>query len=1291
MRLALLALIIVVLAAGCVTPSQKLGCCLKANMSQGCVLYNVSATSAEPRDLTSNTTTIPCSNTTGCNVTVAGNNYLIPICTEDDLAGCTSPECTAMVCGDFAYKPRVSPGIGSIGELEGDVPPNLEEEAVAFQFYKAQCRFIPMDADLRQIMKTSKSQINVFRLGVGGSFDEFDQYRYFFPVSDKFCNINPATDDNDLRVDRYMNFLRGDGTNYLNPETDITENCVDGSGDPPPMTFSESASSVTNSFIGTYSPVVPDAENYKFAHHGRKALNANWASSNDGYYYYSGEYKDQSKVFKKIDDAYYKRQLNIAHVSSIYGLNASTDTTRAPFECDPSANECYSGSCNIQVHNRGVNVQFPGIAEDGAEVVSDCNKIEDENGRTRIVCAPTISVAANGNNPPSLGFAKVELRPAHIETTGSGLGLVSWYPTSFNSLASDPSVFNPYWANFSTIFSTDHKGTYRNITNTLSYMTYYYTKRKFCSVDYPGENTSNTTSLCSSGYSESSDLPPVGGIVFFGQLKDQNTVVYKNNTIIGYAISNKHDFDDMLFVKNCGINMTGQASENVTETSDFVRVDLSGPDDPDWAELMQAFTPYFMDRMDAVATKGVTQCNSHISADDAVISSIPWVFGYEKGLNDPEISLGTLFDVNYSYGPYYFQSINKHLTSTPAQEYREKNVYEQAMAGMSGASACELSLDSIWWWGYWNNPKFYYNLAHTRYIYLFKYKPQSKKIGNCAVDDSKFLPEIKTFGWCEPCTTSTLAYQNLTARDRVYMPYQTAKVQGTSSINVKSLCSAQYNTQWTGFLNWEVTDNVTCIYDPVTDISEYKESIGYIGSPRTIPDATIIKERAGAYMKSGILPVFDLSDASNWDLTNPDSDEDDFCLFFLTDCDDADSYAQYDFERLFGNMGASVVIVDHVSSVSDANAKLDGIKERSASVRERCWGCLTAFHVDSPASNDTFDEIIGTVLDPQASFTIDMITFDYKISDHSISDLGPDAVVDDIESYSRIALKTEKKPTMLVGLSVKNNDGTYSFANHGALFDKIVERQNDLVKAGLVGIIYSPARGASGNDGLGIVNLDGSGLGTKNQKFCALQGAMYKMTTIPPNALFTKVVSLNNITCEPCTGLDKTQKNCGDPPEGPGLKCDNGEDCLLPDPMPSGMSATDFKCPESTVVDDCTLCKDVGGSYTCTKTFFNGTKQNFSGPMSEITSDIYLDVVAGLPKPIKCCLESGSGNESVRYSFTKKSFATPLNKPIVFPKSGDDNVDCGFGADTNTISTLSNFCNVQTVPIKDYDINCSIS
>ncbi|MFH1684848.1 MAG: hypothetical protein ABH983_00940, partial [Candidatus Micrarchaeota archaeon] len=85
--------------------------------------------------------------------------------------------------------------------------------------------------------------------------------------------------------------------------------------------------------------------------------------------------------------------------------------------------------------------------------------------------------------------------------------------------------------------------------------------------------------------------------------------------------------------------------------------------------------------------------------------------------------------------------------------------------------------------------------------------------------------------------------------------------------------------------------------------------------------------------------------------------------------------------------------------------------------------------------------------------------------------------------------------------------------------------------------------------------------------------------------------------------------------------------------------------------------------------------------------DLYMDVIGSLEKPIKCCLEDSSGR---RYSYFKQSSSSAINKPVVFPRSGDPNVDCGMG-DSAAIGELTSFCNLNELPLKDYDLECEVS
>ncbi|NYZ77529.1 hypothetical protein H0O02_04430, partial [Candidatus Micrarchaeota archaeon] len=130
----LFALAFALAASGCVKPAAKIGCCAKANITEGCMLLNM--TTSELNDYTG-ATNGPCDsndtayNTTGyCNVTIGDTDYLVPICTDAELNDCLNPNCTAMVCGDFMFQPKVAPGVIATedGEAEVEAPPQSEQE-----------------------------------------------------------------------------------------------------------------------------------------------------------------------------------------------------------------------------------------------------------------------------------------------------------------------------------------------------------------------------------------------------------------------------------------------------------------------------------------------------------------------------------------------------------------------------------------------------------------------------------------------------------------------------------------------------------------------------------------------------------------------------------------------------------------------------------------------------------------------------------------------------------------------------------------------------------------------------------------------------------------------------------------------------------------------------------------------------------------------------------------------------------------------------------------------------------
>ena len=106
-------------------------------------------------------------------------------------------------------------------------------------------------------------------------------------------------------------------------------------------------------------------------------------------------------------------------------------------------------------------------------------------------------------------------------------------------------------------------------------------------------------------------------------------------------------------------------------------------------------------------------------------------------------------------------------------------------------------------------------------IYQFiktKDKDGKEKIGNCELDPGTQLPKIKTYGWCEACTLSTLAMQKVTTLKNSYLP---AYEYDGSTNKLINLCS------WKDVLS-------ECYAPYISDINDYsKEDITTTGSPRT--------------------------------------------------------------------------------------------------------------------------------------------------------------------------------------------------------------------------------------------------------------------------------------------------------------------------------------------------------------------------------------------------------------------------------------------------------------------------
>ncbi|MGV8084888.1 MAG: hypothetical protein ACP5N9_01400 [Candidatus Bilamarchaeum sp.] len=1279
-QIASILIVFFVIAAGCVQPVQQLGCCLKGNATNttggGCVLYNMSDYQEYNYIDQTHSCDDSSQNTTGqCNVTIGSQTQLIPICTETQFQKCISGDCIAMACGDFAYNPRIGPGFSSVEDATGNIPPNLEDENQVANFYKARCKYLPMDERFKQIMKNAKAQVNVFRFGIGSSFDEYEQYKDYFPISDKFCGRNPPSS---LMVDRYQNYLTSDLTAY-NPVREITINCLSEmayGAERSPFSFEETNATVRSLSAGIddFSPLNPDQRGYKLAY---KAT-VNFENATIG-----GSLLSQRVDFSKsLDTSFYKKYLYSINANQMYGLDGS-DPAKGTFECNAEGNDCYSGNCDTSKYSRGTmfSTTTPGFTP--REAATDCFKAKDSSGKERIVCAPTKNIVPDGTSPGivSIEDVPVEYASAHFETPNNGRSDDWFFADARATVASLPILDSSSTASYHWMRIQRGDGASYNIGPTLT------------SENIPIPVLGATV-----------NGPPAGGAMFFGKLNDSpmiytwadtssGTEIIRRDVVIGYALaSSEAEFNNMYLARECRLG-----------PNDYKMIEIDDPDGTVWGDLVAQFKPYINDRFNSMKTSG-DGCGAYADMGDLIMSSLPWVLSYNKenGNSDEDARSAT------------------YLTSTIAQTLRDRNILDQPMVTTQSETVCAMKSnrmvpygdDEREWMPDPDDWRTRYNVYYSKKIFLILYTPGTNMIGSaggCAIDNETYLPIIRTYGWCESCSQATLAYQKLTAANPYQPAYITTPQNPTTANNRESLCTntpfaiSTSRTDSSGMLTYDTTwvPNIFCENNRVADIKDFNGQILANGTPRTSPNAATIKQRLGTYMKQGVMPVLDLTDSSNWNLTYQNGTVSDG--IFTTPV--YSNYSRYDFESLFGSMGTLVVIVDNVSGTANAQ-KVSQIINRSALLKQKCYGCLSAIHINNPANESEFRTSIDSVLtNPIANFNIDLITYDYQISTHdpqfsSISDpqLRSQTITNQITEISRTALLARRKSTMLVGLNLGNGGSMWNNrSNDEILFGTILGNENKLVTAGLIGIIYSPVR-ANASSSNGIINVENN-LGIANDKFCALEKGVERLSSQSEISVFSKIASVNQVNCTQMTEIERSLRlgTTVDP-----MLCDNGVRCTLQ----LGIRAENAKCPDNTIVDlaapsatigeggiinpsiehTCRLCNETSGSYTCTYDYSNGTTSTITGRINTLSSDTQMEIIAGLPKPNKCCLEDQSG---IRYSYGQKTQQASSSRPIVYPKDGNPNTDCGFGSAAD-IAQIGNFCGIR-LPVADYKINCTVS
>ncbi|MFA6214602.1 MAG: hypothetical protein WC717_04975 [Candidatus Micrarchaeia archaeon] len=150
--------------------------------------------------------------------------WVLPVCADRVPRSCVNDACSAMVCGYTSIRPAPPPAsqdwdaANAAEEFEaGTTTVMSASEAIlpTVNLQGATCDFNAMNNKLYNKVRSSRGAlwVNSFRFGVGSSFGDYEQSKYFFPATDRVCGTNPSA-----KVDRFTTYLNMQDK-YCQPET----------------------------------------------------------------------------------------------------------------------------------------------------------------------------------------------------------------------------------------------------------------------------------------------------------------------------------------------------------------------------------------------------------------------------------------------------------------------------------------------------------------------------------------------------------------------------------------------------------------------------------------------------------------------------------------------------------------------------------------------------------------------------------------------------------------------------------------------------------------------------------------------------------------------------------------------------------------------------------------------------------------------------------------------------------------------------------------------------------------
>jgi hypothetical protein len=1286
----------------------------------------------------------PCNNIGFCVYSNGnGNHVAFPICSERPRYPCEQPNCTSMFCGELKYAPRKTflPQTGfdaALQPIEAEFPQGL---------YHASCNFYELTHEnIRKIKKSTNIFQNSFRFGVGTNINDFEEARWYFPVSDYFTTSSTDIATLHLTVkDRFANYLR------------VKKNVFDSYD---PSSFFNRSFCARDYWLFPPLAIPGLFQNYNFSM---------FIEINDS---------DLNILLPRIliNPDFYKQHLMEVYWSSI----SNNPSEAAEFECLENG-DCVSNICSKDPdfgYARGVCEKIDGTLVNclcyekgmrGFDAQVECYPVRASNKRYIQLMATVVE----GNTSLQSGFSCTYPTISLDFFTSDSFSIpadslfdagISWpnityagsmYSSAYQSapLASDEVCLDDagFHVESVQIYRVETAGSHQYTLpdGTTCSVTTYATVPDHVDqwIVCGSEKVVKHTSTYCTSYDSCSGCKGYG--------------TYVSSSSIPSPDSNYHGIKETKSITEKMCAQTLEDNQEITyyeipgTTDDRTPINNwccdNKDDDGSYGQCVIGDIPsYLCDRYNfnygaassiiAIPNTSSTYLYTFaIDCDAAGSNNYVCSFNSNSGQGDESSSE---YQVPSPPIIFFEEPMDGYIGYSVADDFPYS-----AFAVNCGISENDYDNETITEPFFYDDVSDIKKLACLEWEYIpdekrggekrlgcvkyYKYLYKIKSLGECKPDDGQGVvpgyaipsfPKIaKLFGWCEPKGFVTMVRVNL---ENVVNSYSAT----SHSIPVED--------------TWSGSDG----FGPVFGLDKKQGKL----LNQFVYDVRLFRNRIDHYLKSNVMPVVwyphgelfgsvssedkykvadDVKNApGKMDEANKALEEVLTSNFFLYVPDmepfftSAEGHCEAKKEKVYKRDGDYEVIrasnypndetslwkktaYDVYCSWTASFPILKRFIGNSASLviistggspnndrveqgRRQCERCLFAHYSDDPTTYLAY---------PEAWYDYDVLVWPYTISGN-IPDVGDstkyeDAFLTDLKTKAESVLKETGKPSLVIVRVSRSNSGKFNQEDAFRVFSHLLRNKNELIHAGIIGFIYGDWGGSSD-----YILVSNAGFSKKDDHFCAIEQSVdLYLVPMVKREIFVQVPAQSNfgeegrpkcVACDPMLNRsDACNTTCINMDEnGHPIEC-------IPDPNIDEKQM----CPFDTVVNsDAFKCADCmslllqGKEIKCTRYYDNGSTETiiyaYSCDGNSIGKCVEMKDPSLFPDVIGS-LPRGEHccifDENIG-NYTYVSYGASSLRPdlIVFPTRGNKNAECG------PVSDRHEFCGVE-LPARDYSMNCS--